>query len=188
MPSVEQQTDSTTCRDCDSPKIERSAWCRAHHNAERRRRWREQHPESREHHRAVQRRYRANRDRETRDRGNAYLRRWRRDHPASVLNSHARRRISPGAQYVPVTEAQLAGKLAHWGGCWICGGPADSWDHVKPLALGGPHLLANLRPACRLDNYARSLAPGLGWPLVGAVRSTSRTPRHGGHRPGLAEL
>jgi 5-methylcytosine-specific restriction endonuclease McrA len=30
----------------------------------------------------------------------------------------------------------------------MCGGPATSIDHVKPLSKGGQNLLANLRPAC----------------------------------------
>ena len=44
---------------------------------------------------------------------------------------------------------QLAAKLSYWGNrCWLCRGPATQVDHVKPLAKGGPHCLANLRPIC----------------------------------------
>lgn len=48
----------------------------------------------------------------------------------------------------PFTEEQLAARLSMFAGCWMCGGPADSVDHVKPLSAGGAHVLANLRPAC----------------------------------------
>lgn len=45
--------------------------------------------------------------------------------------------------------------------CWICGGPGEQIDHVKPLSKGGAHCLANLRPACfRCNNKKRAM-----WPL-----------------------
>jgi 5-methylcytosine-specific restriction endonuclease McrA len=51
-----------------------------------------------------------------------------------------------------VTPEGLIGKLAYWGwACHLCGGKfgeVTDWDHVKPLAKGGAHVLANLRPAC----------------------------------------
>lgn len=48
-----------------------------------------------------------------------------------------------------ITPALLDTKLAYWGWrCWMCGGTPTDWDHVKPIAKGGPHVLANLRPAC----------------------------------------
>lgn len=44
----------------------------------------------------------------------------------------------------------------YWGNrCWMCGGPYEEADHVIPLALGGPHCLANLRPACKSCNSAK---------------------------------
>lgn len=62
----------------------------------------------------------------------------------------ARRRSS---QAVPFTNAQLAARMAYWGNrCWICAGPFEAIDHVKPLVRGGPHMLANLQPACRACN------------------------------------
>ncbi len=64
---------------------------------------------------------------------------WRRRHAA----------IRRGCAVYPFTPAQLAAKVEFWGSqCWICRGPYDSIDHVKPLAKRGPHMLANLRPIC----------------------------------------
>jgi 5-methylcytosine-specific restriction endonuclease McrA len=77
----------------------------------------------------------------------------------AVRRRDARKRA---ATVVPFTPAQLAVKLALYGGCcrW-CGRPATCWDHVKPLAKGGPHMLANLTPACTRCNQAKSHR----WPL-----------------------
>lgn len=64
---------------------------------------------------------------------------WRRRHAA----------IKRGCAVYPFTPDQLAAKVAFWGGlCWICRGPWNAIDHVKPLNKGGPHMLANLRPVC----------------------------------------
>jgi hypothetical protein len=63
---------------------------------------------------------------------------------------HRRRRQAPTIRF---TIDQLAAKLAYWGGrCWICGGPQEAVDHVKPLGAGGSHILANLRPICTSCN------------------------------------
>lgn len=64
---------------------------------------------------------------------------WRRRHAA----------VRRGCAVYPFTPAQLAAKVVYWGSrCWVCCGPYDSIDHVKPLAKQGPHMLANLRPIC----------------------------------------
>lgn len=57
-----------------------------------------------------------------------------------------------------ITPALLAAKLAYWGNrCWMCRSVDDlQVDHVKPLSKGGAHILANLRPACRACNLAKS--------------------------------
>lgn len=48
---------------------------------------------------------------------------------------------------------EIKSKMAYYGFvCWICGDRGDTVDHVKPLAAGGLHTLANLRPACRFCN------------------------------------
>lgn len=61
--------------------------------------------------------------------------------------------IRRGCAVYPFTTDQLAAKVAYWGGrCWVCSGPFEAIDHVKPLAKQGPHMLANLRPICTACN------------------------------------
>lgn len=62
-----------------------------------------------------------------------------------------------------IEPALLAAKFAYWGDrCWMCrSGDGLQVDHVKPLAKGGPHVLANLRPACAPCNQRKSDR----WPL-----------------------
>lgn len=63
-----------------------------------------------------------------------------------------KRRLDSVLVIVPTPE-QIAAKWAYWGDqCWMCGGDADTLDHVKPLAALGPHILANFRPACKPCN------------------------------------
>lgn len=58
---------------------------------------------------------------------------------------------------VPFTAEQLQARFAIFAGCWICGDPSAPLeaDHVKPIAKGGPHMLSNLRPACRPCNASK---------------------------------
>ena len=73
----------------------------------------------------------------------------------------ARRARVRGAQGF-ATPVQIAGRVAFWGHkCWMCGGPFECIDHVKPLARGGTNWPANLRPACTACNTAKRDA----WPL-----------------------
>lgn len=66
---------------------------------------------------------------------------------------------------VTFTADQLAQKVTHWGHCcWICRGPYQAVDHVKPLAKGGPHMLANLRPICTRCNSSKNDR----WPFLAA--------------------
>lgn len=91
---------------------------------------------------------------------------WRRDrlkNPEASRERVRRRRALKRARTVGVvTVALLRVKWDFWSGrCWMCGGAATQWDHVKPIAKGGPHMLANLRPACgRCNRRKRDL-----WPL-----------------------
>lgn len=85
---------------------------------------------------------------------------WRQRYPDKVLELAARtiehrrertrRRRARQRQLatVPFTAEQLTERLTLWPGCWICGGPKEAVDHVKPLHAGGAHILANLRPIC----------------------------------------
>lgn len=86
-----------------------------------------------------------------------YRAKSRRDYARNALarrETQWRRRAQKLASMVgPVTVALLRAKWEFWGGrCWLCGGDAVEFDHVKPLAKGGAHCLANLRPACRSCN------------------------------------
>jgi hypothetical protein len=57
---------------------------------------------------------------------------------------------------IPFTADQLAARLAFYGyRCWMCGGPYEHLDHVKPVSKGGPHMLANYRPACHGCNIRK---------------------------------
>lgn len=80
---------------------------------------------------------------------------WRKRHAA----------IRRGCAIYPFTTAQLAAKVVYWGDrCWVCSGPWDSIDHVKPLAKQGPHMLANLRPICTPCNTRKRDR----WPFLAA--------------------
>lgn len=85
-----------------------------------------------------------------RDKAATVTREWNKQNPDRVkMQSHVKRARKVAATTVPFTKAQLEQRLAYWGGkCWMCGAAADAIDHVKPLSKGGPHMLANLRPAC----------------------------------------
>lgn len=68
-----------------------------------------------------------------------------------------RRSRALGTPVARFTATQLAARLAFFGNkCWMCGGPFEHIDHVKPLSKGGPHILANLRPSCGPCNRAKS--------------------------------
>lgn len=81
---------------------------------------------------------------------------------ANTARQRARRRGSMVAQF---SAEQLAQRLSMWPGCWMCGGPKESVDHVKPLSKGGAHILSNLRPACGRCNSVK----GDRWPYVPAA-------------------
>jgi 5-methylcytosine-specific restriction endonuclease McrA len=53
------------------------------------------------------------------------------------------------ATVVHFPSAALAERMNYFGNrCWMCRGPFEQVDHVKPLSKGGLHILSNLRPAC----------------------------------------
>ena len=107
------------------------------------------------------------------DKNREYQRKWRERNPEWVRSYHesyravnvASRRVwyqnyiarKHGAGHVAFTADQLAAKVAYWGDCcWVCGGAFEAIDHVKPLAKGGAHCLANLRPICTSCNSRKS--------------------------------
>lgn len=85
---------------------------------------------------------------------------FRKANPELRLEYDRRRRARMRASAVGkkvITPEQLAAKKAYWGNrCWMCGGEATAWDHVKPLNKQGAHILANLRPACLPCNTSKS--------------------------------
>ena len=92
---------------------------------------------------------------ENRDRIAGQVAAWKLAHPerwAEIQKqAYARRRARKRTTAVqPITATQIADRMAYFGNaCWMCGGAFEHIDHVKPLSKGGPHMLANLRPACR---------------------------------------
>lgn len=68
--------------------------------------------------------------------------------PAQREATRRRRARLRALSIAPFTIDQLEQRLTMWPGCWICGGPKQAVDHVKPCAAGGAHCLANLRPIC----------------------------------------
>lgn len=76
---------------------------------------------------------------------------------------HRRRVRERNSMVVPLTRTMIAAKVAYWGGkCWVCRVPYEAIDHVKPIAKGGPHILANLRPICGPCNSKKHSI----WPYV----------------------
>lgn len=93
---------------------------------------------------------------------------YRKNNAAKILIKNARRRaILADVPTVPFTAEQLDQKWSYYGHCcWMCGSAEiTTMDHVKPISLGGAHMLANLRPACSSCNSRK----GAKWPLVGAL-------------------
>jgi 5-methylcytosine-specific restriction endonuclease McrA len=91
------------------------------------------------------------------------VRQWRERHPEQAKAIAARRRaMMRQASTVNFTADQLDQRMSMFGhSCWMCGGPFEHVDHVKPIARGGSHCLANLRPACAPCNKAKAAK----WPF-----------------------
>ncbi len=112
------------------------------------------------------RRHKAWRD-ANKDHLTAYAAAWIAANPeaykASRFERKSRRRaIAKAATRSRLSVAQIKARMAYFGNkCWICGGPFEHVDHVKPLSKGGPHILANLRPSCASCN----LHKGSQWPF-----------------------
>jgi 5-methylcytosine-specific restriction endonuclease McrA len=106
-----------------------------------------------------------------------YLREWNAANPGRKREyDRHREALKKSSVATRISMELLAGKLAYWGGrCWVAGPRCtvdpEQWDHVKPLSKGGPHLLANLRPACSNCNNSKKAR----WPysVVLAWRAAS---------------
>lgn len=88
---------------------------------------------------------------------------WQKAHPEIARETQYRRRARlKSVQTVRFTKADLRARLSMFGNlCWICRGPMQAVDHVKPLNAGGAHMLCNLRPICKICNAKK----GHRWPL-----------------------
>lgn len=99
------------------------------------------------------------------ERSRSYTAKWRNRPGYADYNREMGRRhraMVRTATVAPFTAQQLAARMAYFGNqCWICAGPFEQVDHVKPLAKGGPHMLANLRPSCAPCNNRKRAR----WPL-----------------------
>lgn len=72
---------------------------------------------------------------------------------------------------VDFTVEQLVERMDFFGRkCWICRAETNGIDHVKPIVVGGPHLLANLRPCCPSCNARK----GGVWPITSSRLSRWR--------------
>jgi len=111
----------------------------------------------RESHREEIAAYRRSWDSENRDARNAYHRAWGAENQDKVAGKNARRRALKAAVFsLPFSHVELAGRMAYFGNrCWMCRGPFEHVDHVKPIAKGGPNILSNLRPACGRCNSSK---------------------------------
>lgn len=79
-------------------------------------------------------------------------------------SSHRRRARQNGATMHKFSAADIALRVAAFGDkCAYCGADWAHLDHVKPLFLGGPHCLSNLRPACVTCNSKKHAKPALQW-------------------------
>ncbi len=75
---------------------------------------------------------------------------------AAVRHGAIRRARLANAVVVEFTTEQLAARLSMFPGCWMCGGEPTQIEHVKPISKRGPHMLANLRPACQPCNGSKN--------------------------------
>jgi hypothetical protein len=90
---------------------------------------------------------------------------YSKDYPERRAESEQRRRARKrGSQTIKLTKEMLDGRLAVFGWCCsYCGGKFEHWDHLKPLELGGPHILSNLRPSCARCNLCKGIIPPIEW-------------------------
>jgi 5-methylcytosine-specific restriction endonuclease McrA len=68
------------------------------------------------------------------------------------------------AQTAKIGKSDIVARVSVFGErCAYCGGPFEHLDHVKPISLGGPHILSNLRPSCAKCNLTKNAKPAKEW-------------------------
>lgn len=102
----------------------------------------------------------------------AQSRAWRTKNPtAARLIDHRKRMQKCAAPTLPFTVDQFNQRMAYWGNrCWMCGGPFEAVDHVKPISRGGAHALMNMRASCRSCNSRKKDR----WPYPTGTTITTR--------------
>ena len=102
-------------------------------------------------------------------------REWDKANPIAVAEQRFRRRVRlMGARAQRLTQELIAQRVSVFGDkCAYCGAPWSQLDHVKPLARGGLHCLANLRPACESCNLRKSAMPPKKW--FALLKTTGRS-------------
>jgi 5-methylcytosine-specific restriction endonuclease McrA len=89
---------------------------------------------------------------------------WNRIKKASAKRNAEKIRISVKARKKRLRDAtpykvspqSVVARIDYWGRkCWMCGGPYEHIDHVKPIAAGGLHIPANMRPSCAPCNIRK---------------------------------
>lgn len=76
------------------------------------------------------------------------------------LRQAERRAKQKNVLWIFFTEEQFRQKMLYWNNeCWLktdlCKKTFDAVDHVKPIDVGGSHILANLRPICQPCNSSK---------------------------------
>ncbi len=146
-----EQETARYLRRCASPEFceKRNARSRAWYAA------------NKEQHRAICRAWHAR----NRERVAAYFQQHYADNKAAYFERSRRcRALKLGRTVVPFSQADLDARMSVFGHrCAYCNGPFEHIDHVIPLARGGLHCLANLRPACRACNLRKSAKPISVW-------------------------
>jgi 5-methylcytosine-specific restriction endonuclease McrA len=95
---------------------------------------------------------------------------WQLRNPEKVReNNRARAAKAP-----PLPAEKLRARFSVFGDrCAYCRavGPLHA-DHVIPLSRGGPHIVANIRPACRTCNCSKNAKPLKEWLATREHRET----------------
>lgn len=87
--------------------------------------------------------------------------RWRAAMAAGRLRYEAAKRTATIQEF---SGAELAQRVSVFGDrCAYCAGPFEHLDHLKPIARGGPHCLANFRPACAACNHRKRAKNPFEW-------------------------
>lgn len=90
---------------------------------------------------------------------------WNEANPLAVKEQRFRRRVRlKNARAQRLTADLIAQRVSVFGDvCAYCGEPWSHLDHVIPLARGGMHCLANLRPACARCNHRKGAKSAKKW-------------------------